>query len=282
MVCYFHVLQNLKRNLPKNKYKDQLINDINTISSSYDDIMFDQSVELFIMKWSLIGDAIIDKFIKYFQEYYVKRYRFWYYGAVVGIPTTNNGIEGTNSAIKSQHTLRKRLPLKDFLLVLCSLVQNWSFDRNPKCQNYKEFANNHTPSTKQWCLAFDWVNSNYPILNALNDTGSNNYILTKFLDKDESIIKINSYIAKINKWSTFEEFSSFRNGLIVVTEKFNSPSIFNCNCLLFLKNNSCVHSLGFMIRYDKSVIPDEAKCVVVGGKSKRGRRGLAKKALVRQ
>lgn len=282
LLCYFHVLKRLKENLPKSKYKHGIIDDINLISSSYNDNMFTQSVNLFFSKWKLVNDPYVVKFLLYFEDYYVKRYPFWYYGAVIGVPTTNNGIEGTNSAIKSQHTFRKRWPLKEFLNEINSLVENWSYYRNPLCPNYKEFSQIYVPSIPEWSSAFNWLMDKYTILEKIEESSTNYYFLSKKLTKEESLFKIQSYMNKMKEWDSFEEFKSFRNDLVIVKEYFSSHGIFICNCLDFLKNNNCIHSLGFKIRKTPSIIPEEAKYIVIGSKLPRGRRSLSKKAWLRQ
>lgn len=282
LLCFFHVMKNFKENLPKNQHRDEIISDIHHISSSTTDSMFSISVQLFLNKWKYAIEPSILKFLKYFEDYYVKRHPFWYYGSVVGLPTTNNGIEGTNSLIKSQHTFRSRWPLKDFLKGLNTLVDNWSYDKNPSCPNYKPFSDIYLPSTSEWTSAFNWNMDQYTILEKREESVTSYFSLSKKLGRDESLLKIKSYMEKMYKWDSFEEFVSFRKGIVIVTENFSTPGTFTCNCMDFLKNNSCYHSIGFRIRKFPNIIPEEAKSIVVGAKLPRGRRSLSKKAWIRQ
>lgn len=230
LLCFVHVLKNIKDSIPKSENKNTIIADIKLISTSYDDNMFYQSVKLFVLKWREVNDPYINKFLTYFEDYYVKRHPFWFYGAASGIPTTNNGIEGTNSVIKSQHTFRERWPLKKFLTGLNSLVENWSYYRNPACPNYKEFCQIYVPSTKEWTSAFNWLLDSPTIIEKICESSSDYYFLSKKLTKEESLKQIELYMSNMKEWDDFEKFKSFRIGLVIVTEYFFLPGIFYCNC----------------------------------------------------
>lgn len=55
-----------------------------------------------------------------------------------------------------------------------------------------------------------------------------------------------------------------------------------CNCPFYMKNNLCKHSLALAATLKFVSFPDEAKSLPLEQKAKRGRRSLAKRALLTQ
>lgn len=61
--------------------------------------------------------------------------RFWFEGAALAAPFTNNSLESFNRKIKDQRTLRDRLLLKDFLCDLLSFIKYVSILRKNEGKN---------------------------------------------------------------------------------------------------------------------------------------------------
>ena len=59
----------------------------------------------------------------------------WFLGVAIGYPLINNGLEGTNSVIKCEHTLSEGLTVEQFLRKVDQLIEKWSKDQNPTSTN---------------------------------------------------------------------------------------------------------------------------------------------------
>lgn len=88
----------------------------------------------------------------------------WYEGVAIGYSSTNNGLESTNAVIKTEHTLRERLPVGQFLNNVQSLLLKWSKDRNPESPNFKKFSEVVSVSLQQWTVAYQWAMTNEKVL----------------------------------------------------------------------------------------------------------------------
>jgi len=75
------------------------------------------------------------EFHQYFYDEYLVRCTGWYEGFHVGYPTTNNGLESTNHWIKSQGTLRNRLPMSQMFQYLMEQAAAWSIERDENNPN---------------------------------------------------------------------------------------------------------------------------------------------------
>jgi hypothetical protein len=114
---FFHTLQNLEKyfkNLEKCKEYRQLKRDIHHLQTCKDVPTFEKASALFKAKWSSAEDDRIKECVEYFISNWLMKNSSWYKGASLRYPSTNNGIESTNSILKKEHTLRERLPLVNF------------------------------------------------------------------------------------------------------------------------------------------------------------------------
>ena len=139
LVCFFHVLHNVEKYLkPLSKSGTglQLNKDIRALQACQDESTFEKAFNLFKKKWNRVKDRRVKDFVSYFEEQWFDKNWNWYEGAALGQPSTNNGIESTNAAIKRSHTLRERLPVGQFLNDLERLITKWSKSRDPNCVNY--------------------------------------------------------------------------------------------------------------------------------------------------
>ena len=83
------------------------------------------ALQLFLIKWR----AVNPEFVQYSKNQWVKKNSKWYEGTAVQLPSTNNGLEATNMVIKSENTLRARLPVGKFLNGVTALLVKWSKNR---------------------------------------------------------------------------------------------------------------------------------------------------------
>ena len=62
----------------------------------------------------------------------------WYEGMADKIPSTDNGFEVENNAIKEIHTLRQRQSISQYLTNAFDMMRNWSLDRIKIKQFYEQ------------------------------------------------------------------------------------------------------------------------------------------------
>lgn len=72
--------------------------------------MYDVAAKLLLAKWKPFSKPLVD----YFEKEWLIENTNWYEGFQINTPSHNNGIEGFNKVIKSEHTLRERLELSQF------------------------------------------------------------------------------------------------------------------------------------------------------------------------
>ncbi len=100
-----------------------MIDDLSLLHLSRNEEEFNLGIDLFIKKWEEV-DA---DFVEYFNSTYVFKTNKWYeWRSDPGISKTNNGLERLNRLIKSHYTLKKRLPLNDFLTTMEKMVNDFS------------------------------------------------------------------------------------------------------------------------------------------------------------
>jgi len=134
----------------------ELNEDIYTLQISPNEAQFLKGTTLFLKKWRQQNNPKINDFLTYFEEQWLLKLPHWYEGAALGFPSTNNSLEATNSRIKQDHTLRKRLPVGQFLNNSAELLENWSRRREPSSMNCIEFAETPFIPLSKWTTAYQW------------------------------------------------------------------------------------------------------------------------------
>ncbi|CAF2724867.1 unnamed protein product [Rotaria sp. Silwood2] len=74
--------------------------DILTLQLSFGDDAFEKGTSLLLTEWR--SDPDLFYFSSYFEQTWLFDLKFWYEGAVIGCPSTNNGLESLNNKIKQQ------------------------------------------------------------------------------------------------------------------------------------------------------------------------------------
>lgn len=83
---------------------------------------FKMMTKLFCEKW----ESVEPDFITYFQKECLSAHCNWYEGAADYTPSTNNGLESHNATIKKRITLRRRLPMNEFLISMKQMTADVS------------------------------------------------------------------------------------------------------------------------------------------------------------
>ena len=137
-MCWFHMQKAVSNRLcilDENQLEKLILIDINALQLTSSNRLFEAAVKLFVEKWKRHINVSINSFLEYFQDEWVDHHCGWYEGYLPDGPSTNNGLEGTNGTIKTEHTFRKRVSLATFLLKANEIVETWSNKRDSASAN---------------------------------------------------------------------------------------------------------------------------------------------------
>uniref|UniRef100_A0A914UVY7 MULE transposase domain-containing protein n=1 Tax=Plectus sambesii TaxID=2011161 RepID=A0A914UVY7_9BILA len=147
--CWAPVHRNMQKQLltiRSEKLRSQFALDINTLQLAHTVNSFNKAVTLFAEKWDAIGEDSsetvkrqIEQCLQHFVKEYCDRYPGWFEGHAPGHPSHNNALKSMNNVIKTEYTMRSRLPVAQFANMACTIVQDWSQSRNPEAVNYIPF-----------------------------------------------------------------------------------------------------------------------------------------------
>ena len=127
LMCFFHVMKNVKDKLSAvdTRIASSLTRDIRDLAAfSIDEDTNNLLLRLFKEKWTKLPDDMaaetkmkIEEFINYFFATWVNdsARRKWFQGASPCHAYTNNSLEGSNSIIKRDFTIREKLSLPQLL-----------------------------------------------------------------------------------------------------------------------------------------------------------------------
>lgn len=286
IMCHFHMLQNVEKYLKplQTRTRLDLKLDIRALQTCADEETFMKASDLFLAKWRKKNDVCIKTFVDYFEGEWLRKNAAWYEGAARGCPSTNNGLEATNSWVKRNHTLRERLPVGQFVNSITDLVRQWSERRDPTSANCVQFAEVVTVPLKVWTSAYSWATENKDVLQRPHSTpGCTEYLLPSSTMKNKLTTKVlQQYEKKHLKWKSFDEFKEYNYGIWNVVVNPSDLAACSCTCPNFQKHSQCKHTVGMQIRLKLVQVPPAAKNFRLGCKRKRGRPALAKQALLIQ
>lgn len=270
IMCWAHARRNVVKQLPKfirqAKVRNEFMNDLDHLQLARTPSEFDVASTLFVNKWKLVSDDLM----AYFSNEWLTRNRNWFEGFAKFAPSTNNALESFNRVIKDEHTLRERLDISRFRIVMANMIRQWS-------KEYVHGLNSADFETtridlKTWTAGYQFARSNISAVSSHDD----NRITYTFSAAD---VRVN------NPWQSFEDY---RHSLVIVKTVFIDPITeenwmsAECDCGIFLKNYMCEHIIGIALRLKRTFAPPEAKTVPIGQKRKRGRPAKCKPALIIQ
>lgn len=237
--------------------------DLDTLQVSRNPTTFDKASRLLIAKWKPISSELV----KYFEDEWLIKNRNWYEGFATRTPSQNNALESTNAVIKREQTLRERLDLSQFRVVLFKMIMQWSdeYINGLNSINFKE----PKIELKAWTSGYQFARSNTKITSKANE--------------NKIVYAIPLVDAIQLEWKTFDEFKKYE--FCVIHTEFDYPvSSANwlagvCDCSKYFKEYVCEHLIGIALRLKLVSAPIEAKNIPIGQKRKRGRPAKAKSAL---
>ena len=150
---------------------DVIINDIETLQLSTNKKAFDIATRLSLKKWKNE-----EKFLQYFTSEWLNTKNGWFEGLATYVPSTSNPLEVTNRVIKDEDILRERLVLSRFTVLLFSIVNKWSKERNPTLINSEKFERQPLITLSVWTDAYNWVNLSKDVLPICNGGATMYYL----------------------------------------------------------------------------------------------------------
>lgn len=271
IMCWFHMRRAVADKLPayiKDIRKQQrFLADLDQLQVSKTIQIFNKAIQLFMEKWRLESTEFID----YFEKEWVMKNSNWFEAFEKCTPSTNNSLESRNRVEKDEHTLRERMDLGKFRVVLISMVEAWNISYTSGMKSINIDAPEITLNL--WTKGYQFAKSNAKITSVRRG----NQIVYR-TGKDG-----------IDDTTDFEDFDSFKSkSFSFYDTTFCYPAKrenwlqSECQCSDYFKLYICSHIIGIAIRLKCIAPPAEAKAVPIGEKRKRGRPAKAKPALVRQ
>lgn len=253
-------------------------------------IEFDKACRLFIEKW----EQSEPEFCSYFQsEWLQDDTKNWFEAYSPFLPSHNNCQEGFNNHIKRDYTLRERLPLNTFKVVLMKMVSDMSRRYNPgnSSNEVKRVRTQPNLSNQMFRDAHAWITSNViigEIESSTSEMHTRKYIVssTKYLStsSSNSIKKLKSIQDKT--WEHFDDFKSNGFQMIYhVSINCDKKTCFTesiCTCKHFFSHFICKHIIGLALHLNIKKRTNEMLSNVISKKQARGRASKAKKASVKQ
>lgn len=199
----------------------------------------------------------------------------WFEGFAHKTPTTNNALESFNNVIKREQTLRQRIDLAQFRVVLFDMVRQWTVEYE---KGLNKVSLDQSISLELWTNSYNFARSNIKIIRTKNSLdGTVKYTMLLPI-KNES-----DRWAENSVWNTFHEFRRYMNSSVhaIFSDPISAENWMSgvCDCSQFFKKYLCEHIIGIAIRLKLVAVPTEAKNVPIGQKRKRGRPAKAKPAL---
>lgn len=282
VMCWAHARKNIvKKASAFLKNKQQLIEfiyDLDKLQLSKTTRIFNKASNLFLLKWKSISSELVE----YFEREWLLQNRYWYEGARLNTPSTNNGLESFNATIKREHTFRERLELSRFLVVLFEMLKQLSEEYT---HGLKIFENTPKIELLTWTSAYHWARSNMDCVTQVTENMIEYIIPARHTLSSEQLDISIEKEKKVN-WLSFDEFKiqSFHFSTTRFPYPLNKTNWQQgiCDCYDYLKYFICSHILGIALRMKFTTAPIEAKNIPIGEKRKRGRPEKAKNALTKQ
>ena len=174
LMCWPHTYRNLVprmsalRNANK-KLQEQLMSDIENLQwSVHSEDTFRVVFDLLESKYVEGAHAdfelkLLHDFFEYFREQWGpdSHVSKWYEGAHPWSVSNNQGIEGTNKAIKKDHTFKRRCPLGTFMDIVAKMVEEWGeVDDSILFTSRMELLETDRDGLKLKTQGYQWLKSN--------------------------------------------------------------------------------------------------------------------------
>lgn len=253
IMCYAHVVRNCKKRPFTSKINKGLImDDIHKMQLAPNHATFSMMANLFCAKWK----ELEPDFVSYFEKEWLGPHYNWFEGAANYTPSTNNALESHNAVIKRLITLRRRLPMNEFLVCM----KNMAADISKQFAKGDRSIASEPDINKKLFEEAAIMGENFKAFKAkqLKESNVNIFVIPSSKcaaeDANESYYKT---LTK-TKWNTFDEYivHGYQKFYVVQfsIDCWKTKSL--CTCPAFFKQNMCKHIVAIGVRLGTVVIPD--------------------------
>lgn len=275
IMCFAHVIRNVRKRTFSTKSNKQLIlDDIRKIQLASNENTFLLMTKLFCEKWM----SIEPEFVEYFKKEWLGVHCNWYEGAAVYTPSTNNALESHNAVIKRTITMRKRLPLNQFLTSITDLMMDIS---KQYASGTREIINKPSVHKNLMRQAALFEQQKFKAFKAIRTTIPTYIIPSSNCPAELGNVAYYSTLVQ-KSWTTFDEFINhgFQFFWIVQLSSDAWDSESSCTCPSFFKNNMCKHIIALAMREKILTYADNLNPTVISAVRRRpGRVKNSSKAL---
>lgn len=260
IMCFAHVIRNCRKRPFVSKNNKQLIlDDIRKTQHASNRTIFNMMTTLFCDKWR----EIETDFVTYFEKEWLGVHCNWFEGAAQYTPSTNNGLESHNAVIKKKITLRRRLPMNQFLACMLEMATDIAiqFSKNEHVMEIQ-------PAIKKLLYekASIMIKENFKSFKA-KQSNSNATIFSIPSSACASENATIAYFKTIKKttWKSFDEFIIYGHQQFYVLSfsSSNWKSESTCTCTGFFKQNICKHIIAIGIQLGAVELPESANSVAI-------------------
>lgn len=279
IMCYAHVIRNCrKRPFSSKNNKMLILDDIRKMQLSPNRPTFNMMAKLFCSKWN----SVEPDFVVYFQKEWLGVHSNWFEGAADYTASTNNGQESHNAVIKKKITLRRRLPMNQFLNCMKTMTQDISIQFS---KAEREITQEPNIKRDVYESAAKMVMNNFKAFKAKQPNYSD--VLIYSIPSSGCVDASETYYKTLVKaiWRSFDEFivHGYQQFYIVKFSLNSWKTESTCTCAAFFKQHMCKHIIAIGIRLEIIEIPDNANPVLLAPtKRKAGRPKNAATALIVQ
>lgn len=246
VMCYAHVIRNCrKRPFTSQNNKSLILEDIRMIQLAPNRPTFEMMTKLFCEKW----EDIEPDFTTYFEKEWLGAHCNWFEGAADYTPSTNNGLESHNATIKKKITLRRRLPMNEFLASMKQMTTDISKSFS---EGKRKLATEPHIKKQTFENAMLMVTNNFKAFKAKQKTNSDVVTFSVPSSQCASENATEAYYKTLVKatWDTFDEFivHGFQQFYIVRLSSTAWKTESTCTCAAFFKQHMCKHIIAIGIR----------------------------------
>lgn len=278
IMCFAHVLRNIKkRKFSSKATKSLIIDDIRAMQSAASRPIFNMLSKLFCTKWRQNEPD----FVKYFEKQWLGAHSNWFEGAAQFTPSTNNGVESHNAAIKRKITLRRRLPFNQFVCSMKTLVNEISMQFN---NGERMISTEPKVSKKMRTEAAAMCQNHFKSFKAKSSIEDQLVFMVPSTKCDETIANEKHYRSLVKRnWESFDEYIVHgHHKFYIVQLCVNTWTESNCTCVSFFKQNVCKHIIAIGMQRKLIVNIDTANPTLLGKRKTGGRAPNATHALSRE
>lgn len=201
IMCFAHVLRNVdKRKFNSKNNKKIIMDDIRKLQQAPDKSTFSFMSKLFCEEWT----PVEAEFVEYFKTQWLGVHCNWFEGAAMYAPSTNNAQESVNGVIKKKVTLRRRLPMNQFMEKMGTLISEMSKELAEKKRILAEEPLIEESMWRQAVLMQQNFLKSYKIKSMASHPTHLSFIVPSSKCENPTVLY---YKALLNQnWKTFDEY----------------------------------------------------------------------------